>query len=72
MTVTFASWVDVQVPWDPLDEGGDEEPFEDTVSLKALPTVPLLKAQKTGFRLNTYACYLVHIVTFTVRLSPIQ
>lgn len=24
-------WVDVQVPWDPLNEDGDEEPFEDTV-----------------------------------------
>ena len=27
------SWGDIQVPWDPLDEDGNEEEFEDTVSL---------------------------------------
>ena len=26
-------WGDIQVPWDPLDEDGNEDKFEDTVSL---------------------------------------
>ena len=30
------SWGDIQVPWDPLDEDGNEEEFEDTVSLSLI------------------------------------
>jgi hypothetical protein len=28
----FTSWIDVDQPWEPLDEDGEEDPFEDTVS----------------------------------------
>jgi hypothetical protein len=28
------SWTDALVPWDPLDEEGEEDVFEDTVSLR--------------------------------------
>ena len=31
---SWHSWGDIQVPWDPLDEDGNEEEFEDTVSLR--------------------------------------
>jgi hypothetical protein len=34
--VFFISWLDAQEPWDPLDEDGEEESPEDTVSLNTL------------------------------------
>jgi hypothetical protein len=33
MGLYLSSWVNVQVPWESLDEDGDEIEFEDTVSL---------------------------------------
>jgi len=33
MSFSWCSWGDIQAPWDPLDEDGNEEEFEDTVSL---------------------------------------
>jgi hypothetical protein len=33
MTDFSSSWVDTQEPWDPLNEDGEEEDFDATVSL---------------------------------------
>jgi hypothetical protein len=34
MIFSWYSWAYAQTPWNPLDEDGNEEEFEDTVSLK--------------------------------------
>ena len=34
-------WVDVQDPWDPLDDDGEEEPFDDSVSVILVYTAEL-------------------------------
>lgn len=33
ISFSWCSWRNIQLPWGPLDEDGNEEIFEDTVSL---------------------------------------
>ena len=36
ISFSWCSWRNIQLPWGPLDEDGNEEEFEDTVSLSII------------------------------------
>ena len=33
----ISRWIDVQEPWEPLDDDGEEEPYDDSVSVLSTP-----------------------------------